>query len=270
MFPTAPLFTSLYRAASTFPEFTRVDIRASFLDRLPVDSGFRNLLPLYPAAFATLGPVQADVLIASSSGWAHSLRVRPPGKVVVYCHNAPRWLYGDVYLGAGSARQRALGPLGPWLRRWDQAAARRADLSRRPPANGSGAPTASTRPSSTRRSTSNASPPLRAASDCSASRACRHTSVWISSSTPPPAPASGWTWWGGPRPERPSPARPAHCAVPWSSRRRDGHRTDGALPRRMPAGGGGRRDRPGRGAGRRQAGDRVRSRRRARDGRGRG
>jgi glycosyltransferase involved in cell wall biosynthesis len=128
MFPGAPLFTSLYRPASTFPEFSRVDIHASFLDRLPVDSGFRNLVPLYPAAFATLGPVEADVVIASSSGWAHSLRVRPPGKLVVYCHNPPRWLYGDVYLGATSARQRALGPLRPWLRRWDKGAARRADL----------------------------------------------------------------------------------------------------------------------------------------------
>jgi hypothetical protein len=94
MWPDAPLYTSLYRPKATFPEFREVDVRTSFLDRLPVDAGFRNLLPLYPAAFAALGPVDADVLITSSSGWAHGLRVRPGGRHVVYCHNPARWLYG--------------------------------------------------------------------------------------------------------------------------------------------------------------------------------
>jgi glycosyltransferase involved in cell wall biosynthesis len=127
LFPAAPLYTSLYRPRSTFPQFQEVDVRTSFLDRLPVDRGFRNLLPLYPAAFASLGPVQADVLIASSSGWAHGLRVKPPGRVIVYCHNPARWLYGEEYLGASSARQRLIAPLRYRLRRWDQDAARRAD-----------------------------------------------------------------------------------------------------------------------------------------------
>jgi hypothetical protein len=120
MWPDAPLYTSLYRPESTFPEFREVDVRTSFLDRLPVDAGFRNLLPLYPSAFAALGPVDADVLITSSSGWAHGLRVRSPGRHVVYCHNPARWLYGEQYLGASSAQQKAIAPLRAWLRRWDR------------------------------------------------------------------------------------------------------------------------------------------------------
>ncbi|MGB9184661.1 MAG: glycosyltransferase [Solirubrobacteraceae bacterium] len=128
MWPDAPLFTSLYRPASTFPEFREVELRTSFLNRLPVDARFRTLLPLYPAAFAALGPVEADVLISSSSGWAHGLRVRPPGRHVVYCHNPARWLYGEQYLGASSAQQKAIAPLRAWLRRWDLAAARRANV----------------------------------------------------------------------------------------------------------------------------------------------
>lgn len=127
MFSGAPLYTSLYRPRSTFPEFEDVDVRTSFLDRLPVDRRFRGLLPLYPAAWASLGPVDADLVIASSSGWAHGLRVKPPGRVVVYCHNPARWLYGEEYLGASSATQRLVAPLRLWLRRWDHAAARRAD-----------------------------------------------------------------------------------------------------------------------------------------------
>jgi glycosyltransferase involved in cell wall biosynthesis len=128
MFPGAPLYTSMYRAGSTFPEFEKVDIRASFLDRLPVDGKFRSLLPLYPAAFAGFGPIESDLVIASSSGWAHGLRAKPPGRLAVYCHNPARWLYGEPYLGVRSTKQRAITPLIAWLRRWDQAAAQRADL----------------------------------------------------------------------------------------------------------------------------------------------
>jgi glycosyltransferase involved in cell wall biosynthesis len=128
LFPGAPMYASLYRARSTFPEFSLVDVRTSWLDRLPVDAGFRSLLPLYPAAFASLGPVKADVLVASSSGWAHGLRVASPGRMVVYCHNPARWLYGEEYLGASALSQRLIAPMRSWLRRWDQSSASRADV----------------------------------------------------------------------------------------------------------------------------------------------
>src|SRR3954465_266533 len=54
MWPEAPLYTSLYRPESTFSGFRKVDVHTSFLNRLPVDRGFRNLFPLYPAAFRSL------------------------------------------------------------------------------------------------------------------------------------------------------------------------------------------------------------------------
>jgi hypothetical protein len=126
--PGAPLYTSLYRPASTFSEFAQLDVRVSPLNRLPVDGHFRALAPLYPLAFRSLGRLAADVVISSSSGWAHGVRTAPGSLHVVYCHTPARWLYRrQEHLG------RALGPLllspllGP-LRRWDQAAARRADV----------------------------------------------------------------------------------------------------------------------------------------------
>src|SRR3954447_17774092 len=128
MWPEAPLYTSLYRPESTFPGFRSVDVRTSFLDRLPGDRAFRSLFPLYPAAFRSLSPIDADLLITSTSGWAHRLTVRPDARHVVYCHNPARWLYGEQYLGASSAKQMAIAPLLAPLRRWDRNAARRADL----------------------------------------------------------------------------------------------------------------------------------------------
>jgi glycosyltransferase involved in cell wall biosynthesis len=127
IFPAAPIYTSLYRADSTFPEFGARDLRTSPLDRLPVDRGFRNCFPLFPAAFGSFGRLEHDVVISSSSGWAHSTRTVRAAFHAVYCHTPARWLYGGEHLGA-SRRRRALRPVLGGLRQWDRAAARRADL----------------------------------------------------------------------------------------------------------------------------------------------
>jgi glycosyltransferase involved in cell wall biosynthesis len=126
MFPGAPVYTSLYRPDSTFPEFARLDVRTTFLDRIPVDRGFRALLPLYPAAFRSLGRIGGELLVSSSSGWAHYVRPAPGTFHAVYCYTPPRWLYGDYM--PGSSAQRVLAPFAPALRRADLRAARRADL----------------------------------------------------------------------------------------------------------------------------------------------
>src|SRR5437588_5496089 len=124
----APIYTSLYRPASTFPGFAKHDVRASFLDRIPVDAGFRALAPLYPWAFRDHGVLTEDVVISSSSGWAHGVRTGPHSVHVVYCHTPARWLYRrDEHLGRGWG-PRALAPVTRPLRRWDRAAASRADV----------------------------------------------------------------------------------------------------------------------------------------------
>lgn len=127
MWPEAPIYTSLYRRESTFPEFRDHRIVTSPLDRLPVDGGFRNLFPLYPAAFRAFGTLRQDVVISSSSGWAHGIRTGAESFHAVYCYTPARWLYGGDHLGA-SLRRQALKPLIGVVRRWDRTAARRADL----------------------------------------------------------------------------------------------------------------------------------------------
>jgi len=125
MFPRAPLYTSLYRQQSTFPEFAPLDVRTSFLDKLPVDRRFRALFPLYPVAFRSFGAIDADLVISSSSGWAHAVHTSPRAFHAVYCHTPARWLYGE-YITATT--QPALIPFAGVLRRVDRRAARRANL----------------------------------------------------------------------------------------------------------------------------------------------
>ncbi len=128
MWPGAPIYTSLYRSGSTFPEFVEHDIRASFLDRVPVDSGFRALLPLYPLAFSRFGELDADVVLSSSSAWAHMVRTTSSSFHVVYCYTPARWLWGSEYFRSSAFGRWAFRPARPSFRSLDLAAARRADL----------------------------------------------------------------------------------------------------------------------------------------------
>jgi glycosyltransferase involved in cell wall biosynthesis len=85
----------------------------------------RALLPVLPLAARSLTVTDADVVISSSSGWAHGVPVDPEIPHICYCHNPPRWVYdADGYIGSPVLRH-GLRPLLAGLRRWDQAAARR-------------------------------------------------------------------------------------------------------------------------------------------------
>jgi glycosyltransferase involved in cell wall biosynthesis len=91
-----------------------------------VDGGFRNLFAFYPAAFRAFGRLDHDLVISSSSGWAHSVRTAPETFHAVYCHSPARWLYGGEHLA--DARRKALRPVLGVMRHWDRSVAGQADL----------------------------------------------------------------------------------------------------------------------------------------------
>jgi glycosyltransferase involved in cell wall biosynthesis len=128
IFPEAPVYTSLYRPDSTFPEFRAIDVRTSPLDRIPIDKRFRALLPLYPVAFRSLSPLSQEVVISSSSGWAHAIRVAGDTIHIVYCYTPARWIYEPEAYFPSRASRAAARPLMAMLRRWDQRAAQRPHL----------------------------------------------------------------------------------------------------------------------------------------------
>lgn len=127
IWPEARLYTSLYRPASTHPEFRTLPVTTSPVDRIPTDGRFRLLAPLLPAAFRAFGELGQDLVISSSSGWAHAVRTSPASLHVVYCYTPARWLYRPDEYMRGSLLQRALPPFAGALRRWDRAAAARPD-----------------------------------------------------------------------------------------------------------------------------------------------
>jgi glycosyltransferase involved in cell wall biosynthesis len=129
-FPDATIYTTLYDPDSTYPEFRDAHIVTSPLNRVGLlRRHHRAALPLLPLAAWSLR-IREDVVIMSTSGWAHGFNAT--GRRVVYCHAPARWLYQlDTYLG-GPAWKSLLGmpmlALRPLLTLWDQRQARRASL----------------------------------------------------------------------------------------------------------------------------------------------
>ncbi|MGW9112878.1 glycosyltransferase [Microbacterium sp. NPDC055683] len=126
-FPGAPIYTTLYDPAGTFPEFRELDVRVSPLNRIGrLRRDHRSALLALPFAASRLR-VPADVVLASSSGWAHGFPTT--GRKIVYCYSPARWLYQtDAYLGdSGTLKRAVLSLAGGALRTWDRRAAATAD-----------------------------------------------------------------------------------------------------------------------------------------------
>ncbi|HEU4332714.1 MAG TPA: glycosyltransferase [Lapillicoccus sp.] len=128
-FPEATIYTTLYEPESTYPEFQDARIVTSPLnDIAPLRHHHRTALPLLPFAARSMR-ITEDVVLASSSGWAHGFSAT--GRRLVYCHAPARWLYqAEAYLGGGhrkSLRGVALLAMTPWLKRWDKRHALAAD-----------------------------------------------------------------------------------------------------------------------------------------------
>lgn len=125
-FPGAPVYTTLYEPDATFPDFGALDVRTSWLSRVgPLRRRHRLAFPLL-APVVSGWTIDAEVVLCSSSGWAHG--VRTPGRRIVYCHAPARWIHQtDRYVAGRRGPRLALRTLGPALRRWDARAAHRAD-----------------------------------------------------------------------------------------------------------------------------------------------
>ncbi|HEX4437387.1 MAG TPA: glycosyltransferase [Solirubrobacteraceae bacterium] len=131
LYGRAPIVTLLYDEEGTDKRFAGRSITTSPLQRLGVrQSGFRRLLPLYPSAVDRLELPACEVVLSSSSAFAHGVHA-PEGAVhLCYCYTPFRYAWYE--------QARALEET-PWplrgamrsvlsrIRRWDLAASRSVD-----------------------------------------------------------------------------------------------------------------------------------------------
>lgn len=99
-------------------------LQAAFLAGAPLAS----LAPLLPVAFHHLRLAPVELVVSSTSAFAHHVRV-PRGAVhIAYVHTPPRFLWQpEAYFRGHPTRRRALTPALAWLRRADRRAVTRVD-----------------------------------------------------------------------------------------------------------------------------------------------
>jgi len=129
--PDADVFTAVYDEHGTEGRFAERRPQTSFLQRVrPTARTFRPLLPLYPHAVESFDLRGYEIVISSSSAWAHGVLVEPGATHVCYCHNPFRYAWTEREATLRARNPVARPPLRLLLnrwRQWDWIAAQRVD-----------------------------------------------------------------------------------------------------------------------------------------------
>lgn len=129
--PNATLFTLLHNRGAMSPTIERMNIRTSFIDRLPLKTEkYRNYLPLFPRAVESLDLSPYDLILSTSHCVAKGAIPKRGALHICYCHTPMRyvWEMYDEYFGKGRAglpARAAMSFFAPRLRRWDVASSDR-------------------------------------------------------------------------------------------------------------------------------------------------
>ncbi len=113
-FPEAPIFTSVFNRRRV-PQFDGLDVRTSFLQRVPLATRRHQLFTLLrERAFRSFDLTGYDVVISSSSAESKAVVTAPGSVHVSYIHTPTRyyWSHYEEYLD-----QPGLGVLDPLVRR---------------------------------------------------------------------------------------------------------------------------------------------------------
>jgi glycosyltransferase involved in cell wall biosynthesis len=129
IYPDAPIYTPVYNEEGTEGRFGHREIRTSFLQRLrPTARTFRALLPFYPSAIESFDLSGYDLIVSSSSAWAHAVIYDESAIHVSYCHNPFRYVWNDrdaTLAQRDPVTRSALRMLFRRWRQWDWIAAQR-------------------------------------------------------------------------------------------------------------------------------------------------
>jgi glycosyltransferase involved in cell wall biosynthesis len=131
LYDSSPIFTLLYDEEGTAGRFAGRSVTTSPLQRLGVSQrGFRKLLPLYPLAIERLSLPRCDVVLSSSSAFAHGVHAPAGALSVCYCHAPFRYAWYEqerALREVASAVRPLLRAALARLRAWDLSASRRVD-----------------------------------------------------------------------------------------------------------------------------------------------
>jgi len=132
LFPEAPIYTSIYDPRRVDAAFQSIDIRTSFMQKLPlVKKHHQPFLPFYPFAMERLDLRGYDLVLSSSSAFGKGVITRPETIHICYCHTPMRWCWNyDEYVQRerlGAIARSVLPFFITGLRVWDQTSSMRVD-----------------------------------------------------------------------------------------------------------------------------------------------
>lgn len=132
MWPSADIYTAVYDEDATEGRFSNRTVHTSFLQRArPTARTFRMLLPLYPVAIESFDLSGYDLVVSSSSAWAHGVVCEKGSVHVSYCHNPFRYAWNDRWRTLARRRDPLTREILRFAmhrwREWDWIAAQRTD-----------------------------------------------------------------------------------------------------------------------------------------------
>jgi glycosyltransferase involved in cell wall biosynthesis len=132
LYPEADIYTAVYDEAGTEGRFADRGVHSSFLQRLrPSARTFRALLPFYPAAIESFDFSGYDLVLSSSSAWAHGVLCDESTVHVSYCYNPFRYAWNDrdrtIARRRDPVTRAVLRSVFRRWRQWDWIAAQRTD-----------------------------------------------------------------------------------------------------------------------------------------------
>lgn len=133
LFPEAPVYTLLADKSKISETLRNVDIRESFISRLPfVKKHYKKYLALFPIAIEQFDFSEYDLVLSSSSAFAKGIITKPGTKHICYCYTPMRYSW-DLYHrylkedGPGGLYAKVLPFLLHYIRMWDKVSVDRVD-----------------------------------------------------------------------------------------------------------------------------------------------
>lgn len=133
IFPDAPVFTLVYDKEKANPAFRNVDIRTSFIQKIPFAvKMYQAALPFMSGAVEKYDLTGYDIVLSSASAFAKGVITNPGTLHICYCHSPTRYLWSDAHTYYRQLRyNKLIRSFIPFilsrLRMWDRIAADRVD-----------------------------------------------------------------------------------------------------------------------------------------------
>lgn len=133
IFPNAPIYTLFYDKNATGGVFEDIDVRTSFLQKIPFVKKYHRGFPLLmPLAVEQFDFSDFDAVISISASFAKGIITKPHTKHICLCLTPPRFLWDDSHkfveeFGYPRFIKNILPPFISYLRIWDREASYRVD-----------------------------------------------------------------------------------------------------------------------------------------------